>query len=697
MVGRYRSDKGINYPFDEELSKLDKKLHLHIDFDSIIKEGYKIIVLNQQPGIGKTHTVMNYIMNKCKEDKNFTFYYFTDRHKTIKEHLDRLKNNDKKTYNSVEHWKGFGKHCEEHPESENIDKLLGFNVPSDRVKDLFKLEDYYNTYQKQFDNTKRVFAPFQYLSDDHFLKNPPNIVFLDERISQIETYTFDGEEIAKGLELIKAPQEYIDRARRRNKEDINFFRIEKVKKEIKKLHHNAVIGAVKQKRKHLEKYKRFNPYKLFKYLEWGKIYKYNIDSYSLPFYYKALDVLNLKKVPLVIMDATFNRHLFSYFLESYNGEMKQKRSKTHKGYENLKVKILTSNVTNDKTIIYRMHPKGVWPKFSFTTKKDTTWPWLLSDLHRLRRIFGDANIGIITHKELSWLFESMNFDVEYYGNLRGTNKLENKQVLVIIGTWLPLPPSWEDSKDSYDKNKDYIDYLAKKYFLANINKEDTMEVRMGAPMNIEAEFPNIYKDSKSKARVRATIESKLITLDNNEGIVKYLALKYADKANEFPLSMINSIWYEEIYQAFHRNRGLRNQKDQRIIFSYAWFPEPKMNMILGDKFQGPETFTTYNLRNEFKRLKDVSETDENEEDSVVKVMKDEDRDAIFDRLSKEHKSGLMQELMKYIELDENSKVIAKSFHIYKKNDSRTLDTIPITAFKKVYNDFKNKILPHRKK
>ena len=42
MVGRFRSDEGIIYPFVEELSKIDKKLHLNIDFDSIIKEGFKL-------------------------------------------------------------------------------------------------------------------------------------------------------------------------------------------------------------------------------------------------------------------------------------------------------------------------------------------------------------------------------------------------------------------------------------------------------------------------------------------------------------------------------------------------------------------------------------------------------------------------------------------------------------------------------
>lgn len=401
MNGRYRSKEGITYPFTTETFELDDKLHLRIDFDSIINDGYKIIVLNHQPGIGKTHTVMDYIMNKCRKHDDFTFFYFTDRHKTINEHLERLREEDKKIVETFAHWKGFGKHCEGHFESENINKLLGLNVPIDTVKEIYKLKDNYNKYQEQFNNTKRVFAPFQYLSNDNFTNNPPQIVFLDERISQLETYSFNGNNIAEVLKLIKAPQEYIEHAKLGKKEDINFFWDEKVREKIEKLYNKAIISAVTKGKKRLDVYKKFNPYKLLPYLSWSKIYNYEVDSYTLPFYYKALEIVTRKNVPIVILDATFNTDLFSYFLESYNGEMSKYRPESYKGFKDIRVKILKSNVTNNKTVVYRMHPKGAWPKYSFTTEKDTTWPWLLEDLHQLRRIFGDANIGIITHKELS--------------------------------------------------------------------------------------------------------------------------------------------------------------------------------------------------------------------------------------------------------------------------------------------------------
>ena len=113
--GRHRSKEGIIYPFDEELSKVDKNLHLKIPLDSYLKDKYKIIVFNHQPGIGKTYTVMNYILNKCREDDKFSFYYFTDRHESIEERLktlnkESINKDDKKIINTFGHWKGFSRH-----------------------------------------------------------------------------------------------------------------------------------------------------------------------------------------------------------------------------------------------------------------------------------------------------------------------------------------------------------------------------------------------------------------------------------------------------------------------------------------------------------------------------------------------------------------------------------------------------------
>lgn len=690
MVGRYRSKDGIIYPFTTETSKLDDKLHFNIDFDSIIKDGYKIIVLNHQPGIGKTHTVMDYLLKKSKEDEKFTFFYFTDRHKTIDEQLKRLKDDgdskDKRILDTFAHWKGFGKYCDD----ELVEKLLELNISIDIIRKHLGFDECYKQYEKQFNNTKRVFAPFPYLSNEHFLNNPPKIVFLDERITQIDTYTFDKERIAKALESMKASPKYIENAKKGNKE---YFHNEKILDEIKGLYQKRIIAAIERDTKSFNKFKEFNPYKLEQYIRWSKIYDYKNDLYSYPLYYSALDVV-VKDIPIVIMDATFNKKLFSYFLESYNGEMKALKGNEFKGFKDLRVKILNSDASNKKTTIYRMHPSGCWSKSSLTDYKDTTWIWLLEDLKELRDIFGDANIGIITFKDLRWLFDAMNFEVEYFGNLRGTNKLEKKLVLVIIGAWLPLPPSWSEKDknsstdvkdaDSIDEKKEYIDYLAEKYFLRKITKNDVGEVKVGAPLNIEGLFPKLYDSFDSKARIRMSIDSKIFS---KEGVTKFGLRDDADIVDEFPISMINTIWFDEIYQAFHRNRGLRYQ---RIIFSYAWFPEPNMTMQKENGSMVPELLTRYNLRKDFPSTNDMIQLkdDATHEPSIKKVMDEEEKKKIFDTYKKQYKGGLMQTLMENIELDENSYDIADKFSINKRGNIRSRDTKPITELKKTYEKVK---------
>jgi hypothetical protein len=307
MVGRHLS-KIENIHIDTKTSKLDNKLLLSIDFDSILNDGYKIIVLNHQPGIGKTYTVMNYIMEKSKHDKSFTFFYFTDKHKTIDAHLERLhkdgNKDDREILTTFAHWKGFGKICN----NETVEKYLELNLPREIIIKHFGLEDYLKKYEKQFENAKRVFAPFYYLSDEHFLNNPPKIVFLDESITQIETYTFERKKIANGLKSLKAPPQYIENAIKGNKE---YFLKEDVIKNIKGLYHRRLISALENDKKSLDEFKDFNPYKLEKYLQWSKIYNYENDLYSFPLYYNALDVVT-NGIPIVILDATFNKTLFSY-------------------------------------------------------------------------------------------------------------------------------------------------------------------------------------------------------------------------------------------------------------------------------------------------------------------------------------------------------------------------------------------------
>ena len=95
--GRIRDSKGINRSF-----KTIELLPKEINFDDMLEQkGQNIYMLAHQPGIGKTYRVMEYLKKKIDEDDDFTFFYFTDRHKTIEENI--------KGFTDVEvlHWEGF--------------------------------------------------------------------------------------------------------------------------------------------------------------------------------------------------------------------------------------------------------------------------------------------------------------------------------------------------------------------------------------------------------------------------------------------------------------------------------------------------------------------------------------------------------------------------------------------------------------
>ena len=109
--------------------------------------------------------------------------------------------------------------------------------------------------------------------------------------------------------------------------------------------------------------------------------------------------------------STFNRKLFKYFLYSYNGE---KVFTTR-----VEVQEYNTNERNPNTIVFRMRPKAWHPKASFTSKYDDKYVenWVPNHINKIRSIFGDENVEIITFKELGAKSKLLGFNVEYYGNL----------------------------------------------------------------------------------------------------------------------------------------------------------------------------------------------------------------------------------------------------------------------------------------
>jgi len=580
LKGRYRDSEGINYPFVVEESKLGRNLELEVDFDSIIDKGYNIIILNHQPGIGKTTAVMNYIKNKLEENNDFRFFYFTDKHMTIKEIISK---HFPRTY--VNHWEGF-EHFTSYKEPIKLYKDYHLDAKTiDKITPIGRstLGAYSSQFVKAYE-VGRIFAPFNYLKSNHFRKIKKNIVFLDENISQLATFALDKETTAKVFQLISndRSKEWVAKL---EKKDFYYFMDSDILKEIIESYGNTIIKAYQNKKDNediLTTLESFNPYDFKEYIRLGSLYKWKENSYSFPlYYYGAFDEIQ-KNLPLVILDASFNENLFSYFLESYNGEIR--KLGYGEGFKDLNVYVLKSNHKNQNTVIYRMHPRGALSKSSVLTYQDETTKNISAEIKKIIEVFGIENVGIITFKDIAKHVKVLGIDIEYFGNLRGTNILEGKSVLIVIGAWIPIPPSKPKSEE--EKKKQGLESLIWNNFLIDIKDISYVEAFASAPQTV------IDKNKEVKlAEAHISIEKKFKNSDS-----------MADITEMNPISMINMQFYAEAYQAYHRNRGLRNNK---IIFSFGWFPEPEMLLDKSIK----EPFFKYDLRDEFYIEKIFSEDD----------------------------------------------------------------------------------------
>ncbi len=574
MVRRFRDAKGINYPFKEIVSPLSN-LNLKIDFDSIIGKGYNIIILNHQPGIGKTTSVMKYINQKLEQDSDFKFFYFTDKHKTIDEHI-------KKHFKStpVIHWKGF-EHFTTYKDALTL--YEDFHLKADaisKITDIGKttLNKYLDQFSKAYDLT-RVFAPFNYLKSYHFNNLEKDVIFLDENISQLITFTLNENITIEVFNKI-SPENAKEWETKLREKDFYYFMKTEIQKDIIESYTNAVSEAYsdKEKNENLPILKQFNPYDFKHYIQFGSIYNWKKNSYSFPlYYYDAFDEIQ-KNTPLIILDASFNKYLFSYFLESYNGEMR--KLKYGKGFTDLNICILKSDVKNKDTYIYRMHPRAAGSKRSVIGYLQETSESISSEIKEIINTFGIENVGIITFKDIAKYGPILGLDIEHFGGLRGTNILEDKRVLIIIGSWLPIPPSDSESEDEEksedDKKKQRLEDLLWNYFLVKIKDLPHTDTNASAPEMTIDKYKNI-----DLAKAHITVEKRYRHSDS-----------MADVAELNPISMINMMFFAETYQAYHRTRGLRNNK---LIFSFGWFPEPKMLLNKSVK----EPFFEYDLRDEF--------------------------------------------------------------------------------------------------
>lgn len=290
--------------------------------------------------------------------------------------------------------------------------------------------------------------PIEYLGTDMMLKQQPNIVFIDEAIDKVEEYRYD-DKIVTACESIAKKYNYSQLSK-----DLNSLILKFKSKHKKSAINNSLLDGIENDANALMtdliNKKDFDSanklYELFGVLKYFKYMKYT-PSYCPRFYYRpkiydAFDLACKNGVKIVFLNASFNKELFKYFLETYPNSNNCK---------DMKIPVYTSDIRNDKSLLIRVYPNNNFWKKAFEPKsKAETMEKIYKVIGVMEKYIPREKIGIITHQKiddenLEDKFKLMGYDTLHFWAESGLNILENKYVLIIIGT--PFMPTKDIIKE----------------------------------------------------------------------------------------------------------------------------------------------------------------------------------------------------------------------------------------------------------
>lgn len=476
---------------------------------SLVKFDCDITIFANQPGIGKTYNAIQHIK------KNPSSIFLTSKHAL----LDEIE----KEIPQSSHWYGISNPRSPCTKKTNKDyiKLKELGVQDSIICEYLKCKKC--SYRDQFKEDKRVLAPVQYVNSS-YLKNDKgeykyDTFFFDESLLTVEEFTYELKKLlayVSLLENVKPPYLKNSLSGWLKNKDIDSLKLNKkfiqvkIKECIFYLYEKKLYTPIK----HLSK---LDIDKIILTLEMQKLYNGKIENWYKPYLYNVFDIAQNKKV--VLNHATFNEEFFYDLLSFYEGEIGFQKQIT--------IKIYYSKLENRKTIVYNVNPHSYYPKVSLQNVAS------IANIHKhLEGIASEIrtdNIGVISFKDKTQIntisknetFMKTGLDSMHYGGSAGKNTLENKNCLVIAGTY----QTGEHAIELYNK-----------FYLDNLKVEDAFK------MEIEKTGHPFTYDN--------VINPKL-------GLIQHLTEEL------------------EMYDAFHRNRGLIN--DNRIIVAFSYIPNQIRN------------------------------------------------------------------------------------------------------------------------
>jgi len=416
----------------DKLSLVRRKLK-NIDFD---EPG--IHLLGVQPAVGKTYVVNEDLKNRDN------FLIVTGSHRLLIEAYART---------GVKHWSGFSIKCEKIAKT---GKLSDIGVPISTICKMQSCNKKTCEYWTQF-KTQKAVAPYHYLPTNKVYnqrKGKKNqfkfdLLVVDESMRKSDEVTFDKNEQIESIEVINKyrpndalMQSYIHAL----DWDFHYFDAylgfngsellisQKVAME-KALKDNKLVDA--------EIIARLNPFQVLKSLYYRTIYP-NKNSYPEPVFYHILDLAR-QGVPIVLLDATFDIKELRGMIAKYEHEEEQISreillKKVLMPLKDVKLNIYESELKEKGLMIYRMDKENFYYKGAFFFGRDSdvlavngqeTVRELREFIKKLKR--KHPKVGVITYKNLESEFIDL-CPTEYFYNLRGSNKIKDVDVLLIIGT-----------------------------------------------------------------------------------------------------------------------------------------------------------------------------------------------------------------------------------------------------------------------
>lgn len=378
-----------------------------------------IQILNLQPGMGKTHRIIEYV--KSTTDK---ILIIVPNHSLVESSYKGLTER-----NDVEHWMGWSYKCPKKNEDIYEIKMkrdfekqhIYFPISYVCPEACTKIEQKKCPYHAQFEAKARIIITVPDLiekalaNDRHW-----DLVVFDEasqRGSKVKFNDNNINNVLKTLYLQNDDEEddrynvYSHHVLEWDDWDKNLF---------KKIYNNEFFKALKKKdKKRLSILAKFNQKEINQYQD--IYFKYDVkgDYFNIPYIFKAFELAS-KGVPVLFSDATFNEIMFKAQYELW------KRDLNSDYIFSIRTTLYTSNVANKSAIIYWVNPNNKW----YSNRFDN----FVMDIKEVIKAFKKSgkSVGVITNKKREYWFKDDVDIVSHYNATRGLNYFKNLDILMVV-------------------------------------------------------------------------------------------------------------------------------------------------------------------------------------------------------------------------------------------------------------------------